>query len=95
LSGIVEYFQIFSNVSPNFSNIFERFTQLFERFQSFLNGFFLPILPKPYKLTHLTLDFDPKTPKKPQFFPNHDNFNRQFFPAFAAEIPSAGQTPRI
>jgi len=35
-----------------FLNIFERFTSFFKRFQTFLLGFLLPILPKPYKLTH-------------------------------------------
>jgi hypothetical protein len=28
-------------------------------------------------------------PKNPQFPPNHDNFNRQFFPAAAAAVPLA------
>jgi len=44
------------------------FLNIFERFQTFLNVFFLPILPKPYKLTHQTLFLPPKTnipPKNP------------------------------
>jgi len=101
LSNFFEYFQIFHPTFRVFSNVLHDFSNIFERFQLFLNGFFLPVLPKPHKLTHPNPIFTPKIniptlkiPSKPHFSKIQDNFSPQlkvvievFGPAGIVESP--------